>query len=225
MSLGNKLAQGSAPVSIHPAPPVSSGRGWKPLWMLVGGLVALLFLTFISLTQGLADISVNTVVQALVSPQDIADHHLIRGVRLPRTVMGLLAGAALAVSGVLMQTVTRNPLASGTTLGVNAGAYLAVVAGMIFWPGLFASVCPSTGSGRRNAGGCRRLCAGGKNAGLSSADCIIRDDCYPGFILRYECAGVAEPANDAGDFLWGSGSLIQNDWDGVAFHGRGSLAG
>ena len=61
-------------------------------------------------------------------------------VRLPRTVMGLLAGAALAVSGVLMQTVTRNPLASETTLGVNAGAYLAVVAGMIFWPGLRISM-------------------------------------------------------------------------------------
>lgn len=104
--------------------------------MLIAGAVSLLILSFLSLTQGLADISVKTVVQALAAPQELAEHHMIRSVRLPRTVIGLLAGAALAVSGVLMQTVTRNPLASETTLGVNAGAYLAVVAGMIFWPGL-----------------------------------------------------------------------------------------
>ncbi|MBX4151528.1 Fe(3+)-hydroxamate ABC transporter permease FhuB [Paenibacillus lautus] len=217
MSLGNNLAQGSAPVSIHPAPPVSSGRGWKPLWMLVGGLVALLFLTFISLTQGLADISVNTVVQALVSPQDIADHHLIRSVRLPRTVMGLLAGAALAVSGVLMQTVTRNPLASETTLGVNAGAYLAVVAGMIFWPGLLHQYALPLAVAGGTLAAVAVYALAGKTQGSPLRIALS------GMIVTLVLSSVTSALvllnqqTTQGIFLWGSGSLIQNDWDGVAF--------
>jgi iron complex transport system permease protein len=50
--------------------------------------------------------------------------------RLPRTVVGLLAGAGLAVAGVLMQTLTRNPLADPRIFGVAAGASLGVVIGL-----------------------------------------------------------------------------------------------
>lgn len=43
--------------------------------------------------------------------------------RMPRFVIGCLAGAALAVAGMLMQTMTKNPLASASTLGIHAGTY------------------------------------------------------------------------------------------------------
>lgn len=52
--------------------------------------------------------------------------------RVPRTVFGILAGAALAVSGALMQAVTRNPIADPSILGVNTGASLFVVCGIAF---------------------------------------------------------------------------------------------
>ncbi len=55
--------------------------------------------------------------------------------RIPRTVLALLAGAALGLSGALMQGVTRNPLADPGILGTNAGASLAVVIGLS-WMGL-----------------------------------------------------------------------------------------
>lgn len=55
--------------------------------------------------------------------------------RIPRTVLALLAGAALGLSGALMQGVTRNPLADPGILGTNAGASLAVVIGLS-WLGL-----------------------------------------------------------------------------------------
>lgn len=217
MSLMHKRDSGNKQISIHPAPPVSSGRGWKPLWVLAAGLLSLLFLTFISLTQGLADISVKSVVQALVSPQDIADHHLIRSVRLPRTVMGLLSGAALAVSGVLMQTVTRNPLASETTLGVNAGAYLAVVAGLIFWPGMhhqYALPLAVLG-GVIAAAAVYALAGRAQSSPLRIA--------LSGMIVTLVLSSVTSALvllnqqTTQGIFLWGSGSLIQNDWDGVSF--------
>lgn len=52
--------------------------------------------------------------------------------RIPRTILALLAGAALALSGALMQAITRNPLADPGILGVNTGAALAVVIGIAF---------------------------------------------------------------------------------------------
>ncbi|MGF7032449.1 iron complex transport system permease protein [Paenibacillus mucilaginosus] len=174
-------------------------------------------LTFVSLTQGLADISVMTVVQALVFPQDTADHHMIRSVRLPRTVMGLLAGAALAVSGVLMQTVTRNPLASETTLGVNAGAYLAVVAGMLFWPGLLHQYALplAVAGGTLAAFAVYALAGRTKGSPLRIA--------LSGMIVTLVLSSVTSALillnqqTTQGIFLWGSGSLVQNDWDGVRF--------
>ena len=52
--------------------------------------------------------------------------------RIPRTVFGLLAGAALGVSGALMQAITRNPIADPSILGVNTGASLLVVIGIAY---------------------------------------------------------------------------------------------
>src|SRR5690606_3795537 len=55
------------------------------------------------------------------------DHLVIVTLRVPRTVAGILVGAALGLAGAVMQGVTRNPLADPGLLGVNAGAALAVV--------------------------------------------------------------------------------------------------
>ena len=58
------------------------------------------------------------------------DHLIVRSLRVPRTVVGLLVGAALGLAGAVMQGVTRNPLADPGILGVDAGASLAVVIGI-----------------------------------------------------------------------------------------------
>ncbi|GAA1455270.1 iron chelate uptake ABC transporter family permease subunit [Nesterenkonia lacusekhoensis] len=54
------------------------------------------------------------------------DHHAVMGLRLPRTVAAAVVGAALAVAGALMQSLTRNPLAEPGLLGVSAGSAFAV---------------------------------------------------------------------------------------------------
>ncbi len=185
--------------------------------MLLGGLLVLSILTFVSLTQGMADISLRSVVQAIIAPQDIADHQLIRGVRLPRTVMGLLAGAALAVSGALMQTVTRNPLASETTLGVNAGAYLFVVFGMVFWPAILHQFpLPFAMAGGILAAVAVYFMAGGRKGSpvrvaLSGMIVTLVFSSLTSAIILFN------EETTQGIFLWGSGSLKQNDWSGVAF--------
>ncbi|GEB32009.1 Fe3+-hydroxamate ABC transporter permease FhuB [Brevibacillus parabrevis] len=185
--------------------------------MLLGGLVLLVLLTFVSLTQGLADISVRTVIEAITAPKDIADHQMIQGVRLPRTVMGLLSGAALAVAGAMMQTVTRNPLASETTLGVNAGAYMFVVCGLVFWPAILHQYpLPFAMAGGILAAAAVYYMAGGRKGtpirvALSGMIVTLVFSSLTSAIILFN------EETTQGIFIWGSGSLKQNDWSGVQF--------
>lgn len=102
------------------------------------GLAALLAIALISaavagLSIGARGVAPWEVVTALAAP-DPADpaHVVVRELRLPRLLCGLLVGMALAVAGAQMQALTRNPLADPGLLGVNAGASLAVVLGAGF---------------------------------------------------------------------------------------------
>lgn len=206
-----------APSGNEPARSAVRGSGWKPFAMLIGGAFLLALLTFVSLTQGLNRMSVQTVVEAIVSPKDIAEHHIINGMRLPRTVMALLSGAALAVAGALMQSVTRNPLASETTLGVNAGAYLIVIIGTIFWPGLLHQYAfPMAVLG----GVLAALAVFGMGGGRKSTPIRIA---LSGMIVTLVLSSVTSALQllfeeeTQGLFIWGSGSLTQNDWSGVQF--------
>jgi iron complex transport system permease protein len=92
-------------------------------------LAAVLVLTVVaSLVVGSKPIPWSTVVDAFVSfTATNTDHLIVRELRVPRTAVGLLVGAALGTAGALMQGVTRNPLADPGLLGVNAGAAFAVV--------------------------------------------------------------------------------------------------
>ena len=81
---------------------------------------------------GSAELPLSTVWNAIVAPDGSIDHATVREVRIPRTVLAVLVGAALGVGGALMQALTRNPLADPGILGVNAGAGLAVAIGVAF---------------------------------------------------------------------------------------------
>ncbi|MFB9599969.1 FecCD family ABC transporter permease [Saccharothrix longispora] len=69
------------------------------------------------------------VVRALVDYDGSSDHIVVREIRVPRAVLAVGAGAALAVAGVLIQVLSRNPLAEPGVLGVTAGAGFAITVG------------------------------------------------------------------------------------------------
>nr|WP_314841993.1 iron ABC transporter permease [uncultured Microbacterium sp.] len=102
----------------------------RTVWLLVG-LGVVLLLCVLSVSFGVRAVSIDDVVAAL-SGQDetIAQAAIVK--RFPRTVLALLVGAALALSGATMQAVTRNPIADPGILGVSNGASLAVVMGLSF---------------------------------------------------------------------------------------------
>ena len=77
--------------------------------------------------SGNADIPFNDALQALMGgSDDLIVNEIIRNYRLPKAITAVIAGAALSLSGLLMQTLFRNPLAGPDVLGVSAGAGLGV---------------------------------------------------------------------------------------------------
>lgn len=91
-------------------------------------LAVLLVAVALSLALGTRGTPLANVVGALFSPQpENPDLVVIRDLRLPRTIVGLVVGLALALAGTIMQGITRNPLVDPGLLGVNAGASLFVV--------------------------------------------------------------------------------------------------
>ncbi|MFD7720043.1 FecCD family ABC transporter permease [Streptomyces sp. NPDC059814] len=94
--------------------------------ILLTALALLLVVAVLSVMVGARPIAPGTVWDALFHFDNSDEHVMVRELRVPRTVTGLVVGAALGLSGALIQAFTRNPLADPGILGVNAGASLAV---------------------------------------------------------------------------------------------------
>jgi iron complex transport system permease protein len=90
-------------------------------------LVALAVVCLLSIALGTRTIALGTVWDAFRHYSDTDDQSIVRDLRVPRTVLGLLAGVAFGLSGAVIQGVTRNPLADSQILGINSGAGLFVV--------------------------------------------------------------------------------------------------
>lgn len=90
-------------------------------------LILLLLLMCASIVYGYTDTSWKIALEAFTDFNGSKEHLILQSVRLPRSLIAACVGASLAISGVLMQTLTKNPLASPDIFGINAGAGLAVV--------------------------------------------------------------------------------------------------
>ncbi|KAA0962906.1 iron chelate uptake ABC transporter family permease subunit [Microbacterium sp. ANT_H45B] len=93
---------------------------------------ALVLAVLLSLTVGANPLSPAAVFDAMAGRGTTETNFVLFELRIPRTAVGLVAGAALGVAGALVQAFTRNPLADPGILGVNAGAAVAVALGVAF---------------------------------------------------------------------------------------------
>lgn len=100
---------------------LASTNAQRMFWLVVA-IAVLVLVVVASIAVGSRDIPLPTVIDALFRYNDSDDHAIIMALRVPRTILGLLIGAALGLSGALIQALTRNPLADPGILGVNAGA-------------------------------------------------------------------------------------------------------
>ncbi len=108
----------------------------RKLKILIGfiSLFGVLIISVIlSLYFGSREVTLSEVLNVVLGIDRESFVSLVILARIPRTVFGLIAGGALGVSGCIMQSVTKNPIADPSVLGVNTGASLAVVIGIYFF--------------------------------------------------------------------------------------------
>jgi len=103
-----------------------------PFWV-VGTIVLLIAVLVLSILVGANPLSLETVLDALRGTGSNEANYVVWTQRIPRTVAGLMVGAALGVAGAMVQSFTRNPLADTGLLGVNAGAAFFVAVGIAFF--------------------------------------------------------------------------------------------
>ncbi|KMM36524.1 FecCD family ABC transporter permease [Guptibacillus hwajinpoensis] len=104
----------------------------KWLGLAIGALIVVALMAS-SVVYGLTSITWSTALNAFTQFDGSNEHIIIIDNRVPRALIGAAVGASLAVAGALMQAITRNPLASPSILGVNAGASFAIVVAVTFF--------------------------------------------------------------------------------------------
>ncbi|SDZ56785.1 iron complex transport system permease protein [Evansella caseinilytica] len=105
----------------------------KRIIIIVIVTIALILLMGMSIILGYTDTSMMLTYEAFTSFDGSNEHLIIQTVRLPRALIAAGVGTSLAIAGVYMQTLTKNPLASPGIFGVNAGASFAVVCAISFF--------------------------------------------------------------------------------------------
>ncbi|MGW4064552.1 iron ABC transporter permease [Amycolatopsis sp. NPDC004747] len=199
-----------------PRPPAVAVRRRGRLVLLGSGLAAVILLfSAVHLTQGTANLDVLDVLRPAVGGATGDPAAVVLESRLPRLLAALLVGSALGVAGAVLQSVSRNTLASPDTLAVNAGAQLAVVAvaafgvslpllgaaGIAFAGGLAAAALVLALAGTGGTGIVRLVLAGTAIAlALISVTQVLL------LLYAQETRGL---------FAWGEGALEQNGLGGV----------
>jgi iron complex transport system permease protein len=119
---------------------VSRQWGWS-VWLLI--ILGIACASILHLAVGAKSIPWGEVWQALVAyDAGNADHSVVRGSRLPRLWVAMVVGVCLGLAGAVMQAVGDNPLADPGILGINSGAALFVVFGLLVLPGNNMTMIP-----------------------------------------------------------------------------------
>ncbi|MEU8248010.1 iron chelate uptake ABC transporter family permease subunit [Nonomuraea sp. NPDC048916] len=189
----------------------------------LGGLLLLGVLMALNMRIGDIQMSLAEVVRATFDTAS-AGHFVIMDLRLPRALTGALVGAALALSGAIIQSIARNPLASPEILGVTTGASVAVVAGVVISGSVYGGA-----SGMLSALGIPALALAGGLTGAVIVYTLAWRRGLDGYRLVLVGIGVAAvftnvkfwllTIGDVNDtsraMVWISGSLNGRGWEHV----------
>lgn len=108
----------------------------KKILCIISSLIALLFIMLLSMKLGSIEITFKELITGLISGKSDGNIGIIKDLRLPRVLVAIFIGANLAISGVLLQAVMKNPLADPGITGISSGASLLAIIVMVFVPEL-----------------------------------------------------------------------------------------
>ncbi|GAA0977557.1 siderophore ABC transporter permease CdtC [Acrocarpospora macrocephala] len=207
--------------ALASAAPMRPVRRFGPPVACAAALALLAVVSLWHLGQGASRLGVGDVVQVLTGGGDQLAGDIVFSGRLPRTLAGLVAGLALGLAGGLVQGGTRNPLAAPDTLGVNAGAYLAVT--IVGATGLSVGVFGTGAAALAGAVAAAALVYALAGRSLYAPGRVL----LAGTAVALAATSIAlmvQMLNEQtarGTFFWGNGSLIQTGlsvplWTGAA---------
>lgn len=183
---------------------------WPRLCGMAAALATIALLAAASLVTGAHDIALSTAWQAVFAFDPASsDHLLVRHLRLPRTLLAMVTGCALGTAGVLMQALTRNPLADPGLMGVNAGAAAAIAAAIAVFD--VTSIATQTAFGFAGAalGGAAVCLCGGMRAGFDPLRMLLAGAALSAVLLAATQIITINSDNTVFDQFrhWAAGSL------------------
>lgn len=213
--------------SLHPVQRALQRRRRRRVAMMAAGAVTVIAAVVVAVSVGAAGVGLGDAARSLAGPlplvPSLVDDNtaaIVWELRMPRIAMAVLGGAALALSGTVMQALLRNPLVSPFTLGISSAAAFGASVAIVFGASL-------AGTGRyvlvANALACALACAilafGLSWAGRLRAETLI----LVGIALTYLFGAltatlqlIADDQEVAAIVRWTFGSLNAADWEQVA---------
>ena len=181
------------------------------IWLL-SAIAALLLLAVASLVVGRVWLPPRALIEGVVAPKPNLGWLILTELRLPRTLLALMVGATLGLSGAVLQGLLRNPLAEPGLLGVSAGAALGAVVAIYFGLGMMMAlavpvlgIAGALGAGALTfavgrGGTLTLILAGAAVSGLAGAGLSLALNFAPSPYAAYEITS------------WLLGSLADRDW-------------
>ncbi len=108
----------------------------KKSFLILLSLIAVLGLFLVSINLGSIKVEINELIRGLLYNTNNPKINIIKDIRIPRVIAAIIIGANLAVSGVLLQAIIRNPLAEPSIVGISSGSSLVSVVILLFLPKL-----------------------------------------------------------------------------------------
>ena len=114
----------------------------KDNYHLIFALIFLAIVSVVSMMSGSSFIPLQRVLMYFINPNDSIDQFTLEVLRLPRITLAILAGGALGMSGLMLQNVLKNPIASPDIIGITGGASLSAVVFIAFFSHLTIHLLP-----------------------------------------------------------------------------------
>ncbi|GAB6991113.1 FecCD family ABC transporter permease [Paenibacillus pini] len=182
-------------------------------------LLALIIVTvIIGMGIGYSSLSYSRLLPTLLGHGDFKEHFVLFSVRLPRMIITLLAGMALALSGAILQGITRNDLADPGIIGINSGAGVAIAVFFLFFPidaGSFAYMLPIIAFiGALITAGLIYLFSYSKTNGLQPVRLVLTGVGFSMALSGVMIVIISSTEREKVDFIskWLAGNIWGTDW-------------
>lgn len=181
-------------------------------------LTLLLFTAFISAGLGYSSLSFDRLVQTILGNGTFKEEFVLFSIRLPRIIITILAGMALALSGAILQGITRNDLADPGIIGINSGAGVAISLFFLFFPiepGSFVYLLPAVGFiGALLSAGFIYLLSYNRKEGLQPVRLILTGVGFSMALSGLMIVLISSAERQKVDFIskWIAGNIWGADW-------------